>query len=146
MEVTVKAPLLASVDLSKAKVGQIAHFRCGGKGVISKVAAKNIYFNDCGTYYDFNGSYGGSSTHRLFDIIRLEDPPFDWSMAKAGMAFKVIGEETTYWRTAYFLSRIPEFDDIVLMTNDSRFLAHTGTFSTWTKSKLVRAPECDIQL
>lgn len=81
------------VDLSNAKAGQIAHFRCGGKAEISrKFSGINLGVESCVINYQSDGRYGGILSGSPFDIIRLEDPPFDWKDVKPGMAFLRHGE------------------------------------------------------
>lgn len=84
-----------TVDLSKAKPGMIAKFRCGGQAVIEEV---NRY-QDYASYISFKGEdycqdykndgyrrFSGSVS--LFDIIALEEPPSDWANVKPGDRFK----------------------------------------------------------
>lgn len=86
------------VDLSKAKPGMVAKFRCGGEALID-------YTTPCGNdfYIKFKNSGGDGigdlswtkdgftashKTDTIFDIIELVEPEFDWSTVKPGMAFR----------------------------------------------------------
>ena len=69
---------MSKVDLSLAKAGDVAHFRCGGQWTIEEV--KNyvgrfeLVFigSDCGDNYSINGQiFGDKRTHPL-DIIKVE--------------------------------------------------------------------------
>lgn len=81
------------MDLSKAKAGQIAHFRCGGSAKIEDNekgadGCRVITFSGCTwSNYTQDGEYKGGTNHP-FNIIRLEEPTFDWKDVKPGMAFK----------------------------------------------------------
>lgn len=87
------------VDLSKAKAGQIVHFRCGGSAKIESLLIQDkvyIGFTEVTRLMDeyyHNGrlvpSDAPMSHKHPFDIVRIEDPPFDWKDVKPGMAFQL---------------------------------------------------------
>lgn len=76
-------PYMEKVDLSKARIGQIVHFRCGGRAKIKKVYSNRSFLFEGNTY---SWSFGDNN-YGIFDIICLEDPSFDWSDLKQGMCF-----------------------------------------------------------
>lgn len=124
-----------AVDLSNAKTGDTVYFRCGGYAVISKKCASNIYIEDCGTWYSVDGKYGGSPTHRIFDIIRIEPKPFDWGEVQNGMAFVWMQEK--YECRGHFVGINPQTKDIVCS-----FGTAIKVFSN--KNDLTRSPAYDI--
>lgn len=78
-----------------------------------------------------------------------EPPAFDWSTAKAGMAFRPSFrsgfEPSPGWARLYFLCSTPRENE-VLMTRDGSLRATEGSFSTFFKADLVRAPEHDVEV
>ncbi len=92
-----------TVDLSKAKAGDVAHFRCGGKaeilainpthasGSIRDISFKSDGCNEAQDDWSFfsTGYISATDWPEPFDIIKIEPKPFDWSECRNGMAFKV---------------------------------------------------------
>ncbi len=79
-----------TIDLSKAVAGMTVHFRCGGSakivGVHLTLYGVFLYFDGVRSErYKNDGIW--SSEETLWDIIRIEDPPFEWKYVKPGMAF-----------------------------------------------------------
>lgn len=97
------------VDLSKVRKGMIAHFRCGV--AIKIVEARQIDVIEKGVHFGmdikFEGEIGGKGVtyendgrvdcgiSHPFDIIRLEEPPFDWKDVEAGFGFECISTGNT---------------------------------------------------
>lgn len=75
------------------KVGCTIHFRCGGKALVKKI--RDVWPDRAGGYVTLSlkdndqslnfikGSLKNSMTSFL-DIIKIEEPPFDWSKVKNG--------------------------------------------------------------
>lgn len=131
-----------TVDLTKARPGMIAKFRCGGEWVISesialghgvslKFVGSNVQFGFCG----INGRYLHND-HTPFDIIELIDPPFDWKDVRPGMAFTIRPEFRSGTSSPIFRyisgteTRIAAFDSI----------------SYYDKDKIERCPDSDIKV
>ncbi len=127
-----------TVDLSKAKAGQIAHFRCGGSAKITKmINAHNVSFDDSGTYYSLSGKYGASQDERVFDIIRLEETPFDWKDEKPGIAF--LRKNEVYH---YVGESLEESTCAIFMCPESYCTIYDG----FSKHLFERSPSHDIQV
>lgn len=130
-----------TVDLSKAKPGMIAKFRCGGQAVIDKTHYKELTHSyafwfkglDSNENYFEDGMVHPSS-HKLLDIIALEEPPFDWKDVKPGMAFRDGGNYKLYYIGKNFQRELPcfctETGDVLTISNFKHF---------------TRAPEHDIK-
>jgi len=115
----------AIVDLSRATKGTIAHFRCGGSAVIEEIEIRWTKANHIGRRIRFqdssnetcyaNARYGWSYTDTgsgvvetlsPFDIIRLDEPPFDWENAINGMAFELVDGQI-----AHYVGKSPFYPD-----------------------------------
>lgn len=101
------------VDLTKVTVGQIAHFRCGGKARITKIdesmPTRAFIFDEGDIFWSMprNGVISVAATPSPFDIIRIEDPPFDWDNVKQGMAFNLTPQLSlnTYRYVVHYVGR-----------------------------------------
>lgn len=97
------------IDLSKAKAGDIAKFRCGGQATICEIKAKvcgwfEISFNEVSASEEYRkdglGYAGQTSSYDIIEIVQAPEV-FDFTKAKWGMAFlsKRTGE------TLYFIGK-----------------------------------------
>jgi hypothetical protein len=134
-----------TVDLSKARAGQIAHFRCGGKANITEI--KPMSLESGAVTISFDG-HGYKTYHKdgigwadcdigLANIIRIEQPVFDWSTVKAGMCFE---EPSGIHNRMWYVGKDP--------THPTARLFSEGQFRyndfSETLKDLVRWPEYDI--
>lgn len=137
-----------TVDLSKVKAGQIVHFRCGGSAKIN--LAQYTYqkyvchfendnchyvYNNCHHVYNVNGTK--SDDISPFDIIRIEDPTFDWKDVKPGMAFKD-GEDI--FRV---IGRSPIYNELIFERQHGGLFYEGGIMFGKTRDEFIRAPEHD---
>lgn len=125
----------------KAVKGATVHFRCGGTAVAENVAdAGYISFSFEGMtdryMYQDDGSFNPDNIHPL-DIIRIDPPAFDWSTAKAGMAF-TDNNGKDYW----FMCHDWEEKENAWFSPYSICSRPT----TLVKSELVHKPEHDIEV
>ncbi len=129
------------VDLSKARSGQIAHFRCGGNAKIKYYSGNvgdkfGIGFDGLTTVFFKDGAYG-CSQNSPFDIIRLEDPPFDWKDVKPGMAFKI-----TNFNDIYVYIGMSQSSNTGCAVLQNKYIG--SSFQTCHTNHLIRTPDHDL--
>lgn len=131
-----------TVDLSELKSGDTVHFRCGGSAEIKEVikcigAGYNLIFDDIQyvhTSWDIDGTK--QCSQKIFDIIRIEPKPFDWSEVKRGMAFEHVNKSVYRYIGDSLISY--DYAVLELLGSSSSFVAN--------KKNLTRAPEYDLDL
>ncbi len=127
------------VDLLKAKIGDIAHFKCGGSAKIIKVAPTMMAFNltsvDSIEWWSHEFLSQVSSP---FEITRIEVPPFDWTTVKPGMAFHSDGELYIFIGNQMLISNGNDLCGIFQSTSC------TSNIRNIHRNHVIRAPEHDI--
>ena len=136
-----------SVDLSKAKPGMIAKFRCGGEAVIERMVDDNIIqFKDYSatgrgmhSRWFNKGQYDHvKDLNHPFDIVALEEPPFGWKDVKPGMAFLVRRDDEISF-VGHWVGWTRDRSACIQPTGQARP-------EVYTTGILKRAPEHDIQV
>ena len=104
------------VHLDENDVGKIAVFANLGKAKITKY--KTLGYKTCCLYFDgFEGAlnyycdgnfYDRNTTP--FDIVALEEGPFDWKDAKWGMAFKRVSDKSIAPCVYIYIGKHPNSD------------------------------------
>lgn len=124
-----------TVDLSTAKAGQIAHFRCGGSAKILEVENLVIMFENYGAGEWWSFSFLRSEKSP-WAIIRLEDPPFGWKDVRPGMAFSSGNKEIT----GHFIGFSKNGEAVLELVNPDKL-----TYASWYTTNLTRMPEHDFE-
>ncbi len=135
-----------TIDLSKAKAGDVVKFFCGVTDTITyagnftlEPGARRFEFEKYAaeTFHSDGRPWVGAmnSTHR---IVSITPKPFNWHDVKAGMAF--ISDELPPSPLWYVGKHLTD-DSMVVMAK-----GHNGTFpyNGLGKRQLTRAPEHDL--
>lgn len=132
-----------TIDLTKAKPGWIAHFRCGGSAEITKMyGGQTLLFGDGGYTHTVAYTQDGAANipyKSPFDIIKLEQPPFDWATVKPGDAF------VCHDATLYFIAD-PNPGIAILSNRDPKKTFSNQHILQIDKFNLTRAAEHDIEV
>lgn len=125
-------------EMQKAKVGDMALIKCGGKAPVEEVTPNNISIGgflyshkECGLFWLHKES--------PFDIIGFEPAPFDWFDVKPGMGFtrsKI--DDVVHYIGEHLLDKRYV---VIKMPDNSK-----PTYDTCFKGNLTRSPEHDIEV
>jgi len=137
-----------TVDMGTLRDGDTVKFRNGGEAVVKRSSVVSyssrypflLYFHGQVDSVAFTrgGLYAGAAKESLLDIIEIVPKPFDWTEAKAGMAFSYNMGGPIY---LYVVDDCTH-DQFVVVVKNTTILSPEEIY-VLPRSGLTRAPEHD---
>jgi gamma-glutamylcyclotransferase (GGCT)/AIG2-like uncharacterized protein YtfP len=137
-----------TVDMGTLREGDTVKFRNGGEAVVKESRAIDystlypflLFFHGQvdGEAFTRGGLYAGAAKKSLLDIIEIVPKPFDWTEAKAGMAFAYKMGDSIY----LYMMDDWTHDQFVVVVKDTTILSPEEIY-VLPRIGLIRAPEHD---